>query len=298
MSKVMRGQNAVDTSNNILYVVLHGLVCLVDDKKKDRFTGYLIDRGDEHEYICGNFHGPEKDIDQDEVLTLRGVDKGTDELSTERNAVVAEANPVDGAIFAHSTIFLPRPYKILHFVCGGVRKYLKDSKSELKAPPKIISGTRVFQYSFSDYTKVQLLRKDGKTVFWPCPQPTMINTPQGPLAVAVLQLYNEPSQEIEGVAGILHNLYEFRDSLIFLGTEGVNLNNAVLEPADSDPLPYGLTNDQVCPLAMRDKVAAFLKKKGRKARFVVNYGKNFLRFEPRGEGGGTQVCGAAGGILG
>lgn len=276
-----------------LYVILHGLVCLVHEKKADRFVGHLIDRGSEHEYICGNFRGPEKDIDRFEALELKNVDKGTASFDTDKNVVVSKAKPENGTIFARCTITLPRPDKILHFVCGGLGSYLQDRDTEIEGKPKVISGTRVFQYSFQDYREVQVLRKDGKTVFWPCPEPKTITTPKGPLAFAVLQLYNEPPEEIQGVAGILHNLYEFRDSLIFLGARGVTLKNPILKPADSDLLPYGLTEEWVCPLAMRDEIATLLSKKGGKRNFLVKYGKNMKIL---GGGGGTQVCGAAGGF--
>jgi hypothetical protein len=156
---------------NRLYAILHGLICLIDTG--NGFVGHLIDRKNEHEYIAGSFR-TENDIDRNEALELVNVDlTGKAVLDPARNAILRKTKPQDGTIFARNTISLPRPSQILHFVCGSVEDVLQDPETELLAKPSVISGTRVFQYSFQDFSTVRLLRKDG-SVFWQCPQPTTV----------------------------------------------------------------------------------------------------------------------------
>jgi len=284
---------------NRLYVVLHGLICLVEDPAKD-FTGYLIDRGNEHVYMAGNF-GKEKTIpnkDKDKnipprVLTLKNVTPGAKALNPTLNAVLKKAVPTSGQVFEQSSIVLPHPADILHFVCGAVINGLTliDPDIELqKGPPFVISGTRVFQYTFDDFNKVQLLDQDG-SVFWQCPQPTPVDN----LAVAVLEVYNEPPHDM-GSSAAAHNKKEFNDSLLFMQAKKVELVIPGLFPLDVDSLPPGLTEDQVCSLDVRPLVTANLNtepaKQTHEIRFILRYGNN------KGGGGGTQVCGGANGILG
>jgi hypothetical protein len=283
-------QGAVE---NRLYVVLHGLVCLIDDQAGD-FTGHLIDRGNVHFYLAGNF-GAENSIHRNDALTLHGVDqRGAESLDPSKNAVLKKAQPNHGGVSARSTISLPHPNKIYHFVCGDVDGLVSDMDNELVPPASVISGTRVFQYSFQDFNTVQLLRQDN-SVFWQCPTPSPVNTPQGTIAVAILEVYNEPPQDL-GSTAAGHNRKEFNDSLAFMQAKSVELIEAAADPVDCDPLPPGLTEDQVCSLDVRDLVAAHLQGKldeqTDELRFAVRFGKK------KGGGGGTQVCGGANGILG
>lgn len=272
---------------NRLYVVLHGLVCLIEDPAHD-FTGYLIDRGNEHVYIAGDF-GHENPIDSP-VLTLVNVTPGAKKLDPTKNAVVLKAKPKRGKVFEQSSLVLPHPDDILHFVCGivvdGVS--LIDPDTELADSPSVISGTRVFQYSFADFNVVQLLRQDG-SVFWQCPQPTIV----GNLAVSVLEVYNEPPHNM-GASADDHNRKEFNDSLLFMQAKKVKLLIPGLFPQDCDSLPPGLTEDRVCSLDVRSLVTAHRRgEKTNNSNFAARFGKH-----EEGGAGGTQVCGGANGILG
>ena len=283
MSSKAQPPNVVE---NRLYVVLHGLVCLIEDPAG--FTGYLIDEGNVHVYIAGDFR-QEKPISPKEVLTLQNVTPGTKGLDPARNAVVAKTTPRNGS--EQSSIVLPRPDDILHFVCGLlIGGSLSDPDGELKSQPVVISGTRVFQYSFTDFRTVQLLAKDG-SVFWQCSAPTTV----GNLAVAILEVYNEPPTDL-GAGADQHNLQEFKDSLTFMQAKKVELLTTAVNPVDCDQLPPGLTADQVCSLDVRNFVAPQLKKKLEgetdEISFAIRFGKK------KGGGGGTQVCGGANGILG
>ncbi|MGZ4876224.1 MAG: hypothetical protein ACXV5R_13705, partial [Candidatus Angelobacter sp.] len=256
---------------------------------------HLVKEDPVHVYRAGDFW-QETPIPPNEELSLQGVDlTGTESLDTTKNAVLAKAQPQTGKGFVQSTIALPHPNKIYHFVCGVVDGLLADPDNELKAPlPKVISGTRVFQYSFTDFTQVNLLRKNGKP-FWQCPQPDIVVTPQGPIGVALLEVYNEPPQDL-GASAAQHNRDEFNDSLTFMQAKSVELLEAAADPEDCDSLPPGLTEDQVCSLDVRSVVAAHrqgkLDEQTDEIRFAVRFGKK------KGGGGGTQVCGGANGILG
>jgi hypothetical protein len=287
MNQQARPAGSAGVPENRLYVVLHGLVCLIEDPVHD-FTGYLIDRGTEHTYIAGDF-GKEKSIDSP-VLTLVNVIPGAKKLDATKNAIVLKAQPKRGKVSEQSSIVLPHPDDILHFVCGVVVNgvSLIDPDTELSDTPRVISGTRVFQYSFADFNNVHLLRQDG-SVFWQCPQPTMV----GNLAVAVLEVYNEPPHDM-GASADAHNKKEFNDSLLFMQAKKVQLLIPGLFPQDCDSLPPGLTEDQVCSLDIRPLVTAHrMGKETDDSRFAARFGKHDL-----GGGGGTQVCGGANGILG
>ncbi|PYP87918.1 MAG: hypothetical protein DMG65_16195 [Candidatus Angelobacter sp. Gp1-AA117] len=273
-----------DPPKNILYVVLHGLICLVDDG--DKFTGYLLDRSNDkfiqHVYKGGDFgKEKEKDLEKSEILQLKGVDDtGNERLSAKMNPVLKNPKPKDQTFFARNRIILKRPNAILHFVCGDPGDALKDPKNELKEKHCLISGTRVFQYSFKNYNDVNV--SGDKSFSWNCPN----------AAVAVFHLYNEPEEDPGGVRSLQHSLNEFNDSLGFMQADQVQLTNAVVTATFGDRLPPGLTADQVCALAVRDRVAAALKKRSRKEEeeFIITYGK-----DDRGGGGGTQVCGGING---
>lgn len=281
----MTNKSAADPPTNVLYVVLHGLVCLIEDPQGG-FTAHLIDQGDIHHYKAGTFR-----LEQtvNENLSLQGIDTpGMASLAQyrDKNAIVKKAKPVNDIISARSKISLPRPNTIYHFVCGDVRGVLLDLDDELLKPlPTVISGTRVFQYSPKDFNSVKLVRADN-SVFWPCPASTIVNTPQGDLAVAILEVYNEPPIDLDQIlpgAAAVHNLGEFADSLTFMGARSARLILPTAHPRNVDTLPPGLTAQQVCSLDVRDKVST-----GR-------FGKPN---DAAGGAGGTQVCGGANGMLG
>src|SRR5215469_12969139 len=89
-------ENVAAPPKNVLYVVLHGLVCLVDNGAG--FTGYLLDRSADtrvvHEYKAGTFR-QEEDLDAFETLQLYGTDgTGTIKaLSEKMNPVLYKPNP-------------------------------------------------------------------------------------------------------------------------------------------------------------------------------------------------------------
>jgi hypothetical protein len=264
---------------NRLYVVLHGLVCLIEDPAND-FTGYLINQGNVHVYMAGDFL-LENPIPPKALLNLKGVNPGNKKLDSTKNAILAKTNPTRSRAVEQRRIVLPHPTDILHFVCGDVEGVLQDLEGELKTPPPtVISGTRVFQYSFTDYHDVCLVPDGSTKPFWQCPPPDMV----GNLAVAILEVYNEPphdmDQDLPGSAAI-HNLQEFQDSLDFMQARSVTL---LLPALDKE--------EHVCSLDIRDQVLAQRRKEVEKNDFIFRYGKM------EGGAGGTQVCGGANGILG
>ena len=288
MAKKSAQENAVDPAQNVLYVVLHGLICLVDNG--EGFTGYLLDRSEDkrvvHEYKGGTFR-QEDDLDERETLQLYGTDgTGKTKLDRKMNPVLNKPNPKDQVFFARNKIVLKYPNAILHFVCGNPGNSLKDPDNELKEAKCFISGTRVFQYFFDNYANVKV--GGNKSFSWQCPNPAATG------GYAVFQLYNEPEFDPGGVVSIQHSLFEFNDSLVYMQAKSVQLRDAIVKPVAGDTVPTGLTADQVCPLDMRDIVAAQLRLQRKRKPFndfIVRYGKMDLL----GGGGGTQVCGGVNG---
>ncbi|HEY2362595.1 MAG TPA: hypothetical protein VGK36_15855 [Candidatus Angelobacter sp.] len=287
MAKKSTPRNSGDPPpQNVLYVVLHGLICLVD-KGTAGFTGHLLDRSNDpfiqHVYKAGDF-GKEKDLDRFEALTLNGVDTGSAKLSPTMNPILKNPNPQDQTFFARNTISLVRPNSILHFVCGDPEANLKDNDELIKKQP-LISGIRVFQYSFKNYNDVNV--SGDKSFSWKCPN----------AATAVFHLYNEPEVDPGGVRSLRHSLSEFNDSVGFMQeTSKVELKNAIVKAVPGDQRPPGLPPEQVSALSVRDRVAAIVKKQQRRTplkkeeEFLLIHGK-----DDRGGAGGTQVCGGING---
>src|SRR5229473_5533224 len=77
---------------NTLYVVLHGLISLIDIGA-DGFIAYVVDIGAEHKYLYGNWL-TESDIPKKEeggpplYATLLGVEKGHSDIDCKKNAVL------------------------------------------------------------------------------------------------------------------------------------------------------------------------------------------------------------------
>jgi len=285
MAEKSTQKKIADPTQNILYVVLHGLVCLFDNGTG--FTGYLLDRSKDtfiqHVYKAGNF-GKEDDLENSETLQLNGVDTGSAKLPPQKNPILKNPNPQeDLTFFPRNKIYLPRPNAILHFVCGDPGANLKDNNELVEKHP-LISGVRVFQYTFKDYKAVNV---SGDPFSWKCPD----------TATAIFHLYNEPEVDPGGVKSLQHSLSEFNDSVGFMQEKSkVQLTNAIVAAKFGDARPPDLPAEQVSALAVRDRVAAIVKKQQRRIplkkeeEFLITYGK-----DDRGGAGGTQVCGGING---
>jgi hypothetical protein len=281
-------------STNTLYVVLHGLICLVDTKTE--FVAYLLDMGSQHSYLCGNFL-TEKDIPGPDIGanplegTLQGVDPvqavpDENTLNQDLNAVVKMRSvPPTTNRGLHVSIHLPRPKKIYYFICGYVdRGSISGDTTELFKIPKMISGIRVFEYTFSDPTNL-LVNLNNDTTLWTCPNP--LPHPN----VTSLHIYNEPPIPFQTTAAAAaHNVFEFNESGRLLGTS-CRLTKAaddiIAAAPGQDPIS-GLLPAETASLDTRDDTFA---------KFLASIR---LRIVPRvdfGGGAGSQVCGGMNGQI-
>lgn len=216
--------NAV-TGENILYVVLHGLISLVDTTTNG-FTAFLLEIGEEHRYLFGNW------LEEQEIAKrkngkvlqaeLRGVTAGNAQLDPSLNAIVTAGqlpNPKDPNVRA--VFNLPRPRKIHYFELGTVQPMaiVQKDGSLLKIPGQL-AGVRIFEYSFHSADAVFLknqsdvLEKEDRLNLWQCPGVTPVKGND----IAVLHIYDQPGQALMNRA-MDHTTEEFQKSAEFLGTK-------------------------------------------------------------------------------
>ncbi|HEV3041296.1 MAG TPA: hypothetical protein VHA33_26265 [Candidatus Angelobacter sp.] len=270
-----------------LYVVLHGLICLVDDG--DQFVAYLPDLKEQHKYLYGDW------LVEDEIpprapgqepftAELHGVYSGRAHLDPNENPVMKIAGyPADTYTDIRAQITLPRPRCIHHFLCGEVAADAFSRVDEFvggKAPNRVCA-IRVFEYSFpshldendDDINNVRLEGVDG-TAIWTCPDLAEViiekndkETPVGPflrvcmedtrtLKVAVLHIFNEPDHDLKQ-GSEKHNIEEFALTSKFLGAK-TQLRHAPLIDGDDSDLPPGLLEGEVDPLSVRHQTVLLL----------------------------------------
>jgi len=204
---------------NILYVVLHGLISLVQVNNSG-FLAHLIEMGDEHQYLYGNWlleeEVPRRGNGQMPLVAqLSGVDPGTQGLDPNFNLVVhVSPIPADTDPRVRAVIRLPLPRDIHYFISGtvspGVITGPASSVTKIVGQPDQLSGVRVFEYTFQDQGKVLLAAEDGTTL-WSCPPLAVLPDRN----VAVLHIYDEPGKTLP--ANSDHNVREFNESTGFLG---------------------------------------------------------------------------------
>src|SRR6185437_4166978 len=252
MAKKSAQEKIVNPPKNVLYVVLHGLICLIDDNR-DSFTAALVDMGNDHAYLCGDFLY-EDEIESAAELKLNGVDERQtkskeNQLDPKSNAVVKIKYSSNEDNYYHSLLCLPRPAKIHYYIQGKlVKDSLKDSKNELQEPkPEKISGIRVFEYTFADYRGVSVTTKSGD-IFWKCPPPTPVVKNSKSLHVAVLHVFNEPPDKLSNAGK--HNKDEFNFTLAYLGAQ-LRLATPAAELLPNDPPPHGMRPEELYALDMR-----------------------------------------------
>jgi hypothetical protein len=291
---------------NVLYVVFHGLVCLVDGVKKagaDKgFRAYvLVDKDNVHKATFGDFLA-EQDFAALGAgtinLGLNGLTTGADtpnaKLDRSVNPVVDLPDfptPTDSDVRA--VITLPRPNRISNFFGGIVQPntLANGGPRPLNPPPSQISAVRIFEYNFDDPTKV-FLSDDKGNVVWRCPDASGLATlPGGNLKVAAFHVYDEPPRTLVNPTPDAHNIKEFNDSMIFLGASGVQLS----QPAHPiDPSTLRTTN---VPGILSWEIAALDERNQDRVMKLIRAFRETGTGKPLGGGGGTQVCGGGNGSI-
>src|ERR1051326_419568 len=323
-------QKNVDPPQNVLYVVLHGLVSLVEIPGQG-FRAYLFDMGSEHRCLCGDFFAEEPiDYDTAPFCQLKGNFRpGNATLDANLNAVLKLAKAPDfsnGEVV--STIDFPTPSEIIPFIVGTLNQGdLIDPANELKQMPKFLSGIRIFKYLLKDVNDFQGVRMATglRDSIWVCPIPN--NLPKPNMNVAVLHVYNEPPDTLVPAQAAQHNKDEFNRSVTLCGKKVQMINPAVVTPGPlcDSPAQNGLTGLDITPLDLREGFAIDLMDWLRSFWLLetkVSQGKkrsslSIEGLEQRnralasalplpfigklvcilGGGGGTQVCGGVNGFV-
>jgi hypothetical protein len=296
------------TTENILYVIFHGLISLVDIGDAG-FNAYLFQMPP-HRYLFGSWL-IEDDIPEPSdgtkgplILTLDSVNAGVldppnNVLDPDLNLVIQLNAPLPVNLSgARAVVRLPRPRRIYYYTCGDVLpNSIQGDPLKLinKAFPSIISETRVFEYSFSDSQLPRLLAGDppaaGSSSLW---KPDVPPPVVGNRKVLTLHFYDEPDAGMNDVEAEQHARAEFLLSTALLG---VPMALTQASPADNlePPVPphkrqptlktLGILKREVTPLDERNE--AFLD-----LQFFVRSDPPVERKPPgTGGGGGGPICG-------
>ncbi|HEX3093539.1 MAG TPA: hypothetical protein VHW72_12995 [Candidatus Angelobacter sp.] len=283
------------TPTNVLYVVLHGLISMVDIGAGG-FIAYLLDMKEDHVYLYGDWL-TEQDFptrgkgQRPVVASLQGVDaamlnQGTNTIDPALNVVVKvqKAPPITD-VRVRAVLNLPRPQNIRYCISGTLLpNSLKGAAgpiTSLVATPPRLCGIRIFEYTFDDATKVQLLAEDG-TKLWACPEAKLL-APIDNKNIAVLHVYDEPKDRFpDEDTATKHNQDEFNLSFAFLGVP-LELVKVPQDAVPAGPMP-GLDPGELDSLDQREA-------------FVLNIMfKVRCRQDPppsKGSGGGGQICSPA-----
>jgi hypothetical protein len=278
---------------NVLYVVFHGLVCLVDGGIQDGvdqgFMAYLLDQKNDHKYMCGHFLAEQDLIPADGQFPMNlhlsdEVKPGEDELDGDKNPVVKLSGLPSTTSGVRAVIKLPRPQKISYYLNGKIANgTLMDPDGSLIQRPSQISSVRIFEYTFDDFTKVQLLDSAGNAL-WTCPDLVQVATNK---LAAALHIYDEPPKQLDNPEG--HNLKEFSDSGKFLGTANVKITVPAKVIREFLPKPDGILGWEISALDRRNELGAI--------NHINSMRVDGAAGDPLGGGGGSQVCGGLDGIV-
>jgi hypothetical protein len=289
-------------AENVLYVIFHGLISLVDIGN-DGFNAYLVQMPP-HRYLFGKWLVESDFLEQSNlptplILTLSSViggvkDPANNVLNPNLNLVIKLGAPPPIKLpGARAVVRLPRPRRIYYYTCGAVldNTTIQGDTSKLvvpNTPPTIISETRVFEYSFLDSPKPQLLAGDppsGPSLWDPD-----VLAEVGNRKVATLHFYNEPDTFDSNTAED-HARAEFLLSTALLG---VPLTLTKASPR-SDLEPPGSTQPKLKDLGILEPEVTPLDGRGEALlglQFLVRCGKPR---PPQSDddfgGGGGPICG-------
>ncbi len=244
---------------NVLYVVLHGLISLVDNGKG--FIAFALEIGNDHRYLYGNWLTeeqipPKPPGGQPLIAELVGVDEGDASLNQTLNVVVEIPQAPDVDHEAVRAVFkLPKPSKIHHFIAGNLKGLNlppngpngPQASAQVVGKPVALSGIRVFEYTFQKSDDVHLTQAVGTNPLWLCPGP--VQAKGSTSKIAVLHIYDQPGEAMKNEAQ--HTLDEFQKSAAFLGA-----NITLAQPVDAGPVTTllpGLLPAEVSCLSRRQE---------------------------------------------
>jgi len=249
---------------NVLYVVLHGLITLIDVKRKG-FIAHLLDMGDDHKYLHGEWLQeqdiPEHKRGRDPLrVTLINVKRGRAKLSADLNAIIKITSiPPDTCSDVRAVIRLPRPRHIYSYVNGKLPTgAISGSTSKLVKHPTHLSGTQVFEYIFTPDEEKIVLVTDAGRVFQQLKAPAKFDISASTvLNVWALHIYDEPGHLLRNAHD--HNRREFRMSSLFLGTDLDLVKHTAKPPGiKQGTLPRGLLAGELQNLDRRPEAVTRL----------------------------------------
>jgi hypothetical protein len=287
---------------NILFVVLHGFISLIDTGgDEDAFLAYVLDMGDAHTYLYGDWlfeeEFPLRAPGQLPLqLELKGVNsfpkKPENQLNTTNNVVVKVARiPELPNAAIHAVIQLPRPRQIYYAISGDIQadslKGTKNDINKILGTPTSVSGIRIFEYTCPDLRNVQLAHfTDDPNPLWHTPRigegdPAVFDDRD----VFVLHIYDEPPATMSEEEAQQHTVDEFNKSLDVLGVK-VQMTKKAGDLEPPNPPPKGLTTKELSTLDFRR----------RQVLAVLNQARGG-EDDQSGGGTGGQVCSGAHGLL-
>lgn len=190
------GEIVPGTGPGILYVFLHGLICLIESR--DRFLGVVVDMGDEHSYRVGDWL-LETPITRGSTMQLTGVTPANAALDPQRITIVRRPLAAGIASQTYATVSLPKP-KALHslrrtnFPAGLVSGKAAADLNQTSPGTLTIAALHILEYDFAELADVAL---DGS----PWGPPTTFRASRA----ATLHLFAEP----EVVKSGSHQVKEF-----------------------------------------------------------------------------------------
>jgi hypothetical protein len=244
-----------ESNSNKLYVVLHGLVPLVEGK--DKIHAFLIEMSG-HTVSLGHWlsEKPFPDTRKD-PLRLTGVNSGQAGINRSLNLVVAvpdlDLEVITGNPDIHARIDFPKPDKLHSFFTADASNRLTGSQ---QPESQNYSAVQVFEYTVpgDSFEAVTISRKDFAV--WETAGYTEM---KDGTKVSVLHIYNDPASP----APNKHAVDEFlKGSAIFGVDVGLADGEPLPFPREKQPLqtnlPLGLMVEELTPLARRDHVVSHL----------------------------------------
>jgi len=245
--------------DNVLYVVLHGSISLVDIGEKG-FKAFVLtilnqQNEDEHKYKFGNWLAeidiPARTADDPPArATLLGVDGGNAALDSDKDAIIERPSlPNSSDAKVRAIVDLPRPQRILYFRTGTLPPnsligFQANNRSVLQNAPSQLSQIRIFEYSFKNAENLSL--DFGSGISWKAPALAFTES----LAVAVLHIFDEPDSFLPPDSD--HNDREFNESTAFFETPDLKLVNSQTAKFTKDPdVPSGFLPEEIFSLAER-----------------------------------------------
>ena len=279
---------------NVLYVVLHGLITLIDTGRKG-FIAHVLEAPEirkRHKFFLGDWLSeidiPErKKKKKPQHLVLQGVDSGNATLNADMNAVAkirSIPSPMKSSVRA--IIRLGQPRKIYSFVKGKLKPDgLQGTLNQLVNPkPTFLSGTQVFKYTYKKKNKVMVVDNSGKEIWIPKTE-ARVKTKSKLLNVIVLHVYNEPAVGMSKVQGNDHNRHEFKVSADFCKFKlDLAKPTSTVPDTSIDDLPGGLLLAEVLNLHRRGSAVNEIIR-------PVREGQKGPINRDAGGGAGGPVCG-------